>query len=268
MLSTGKVLAKILKYINALASTTGIFTTTEHTCNSQTQAKATQTSYRQSFTKAGYYPLGIVGWYMEGTGVGQLVPYMMRVETAANGSASVNYGIRNNNSNTDITVKLHIMILWKKVGGVLHSSIFKAFSHLQEIGGGVNAICKKTDSQSPTVFNCKERKYKTKLQRWGYKCVLLQARQCSELHINSRLEKSTCRLQREHRNYPGGIQACTTRTAKRGNPRKENPVSICKWKNRRIQLRLTSNGGEWTIPMLLHNTGLDTSISERGWAVC
>lgn len=158
MLSIGKVLAKILKYIDALASTTEIFTTTEHTCDSQTQAKATQTSYRQSFTKAGYYPLGIVGWYMEGTGVGQLVPYMMRVETAANGSARVNYGIRNNNSNTDITVKLHIMILWKKVGGVLLSSIFKAFSHLQEIGGGINAghqeINRKDIKEHKNAFNC------------------------------------------------------------------------------------------------------------------
>lgn len=117
MLSIGKLLAKILKYIDALASTTGIFTTTEHICNSQTQTKGTQTSYRQTFTKAGYYPLGIVGWYMEGTGVGQLVPYMMRVETPASGSAGVNYGIRNNNTSSDITVKLHIMILWKKVGG-------------------------------------------------------------------------------------------------------------------------------------------------------
>lgn len=117
MLGTKKTIGKLLNYIQSLATTDTIFQTVEHTCNAQTQTKATQTSYRQTFTKSGYFPLGITGWYMEGTGVGQLVPYMMRVETAANGSAGVNYGIRNNNANTDITVKLHIMILWKKVGG-------------------------------------------------------------------------------------------------------------------------------------------------------
>lgn len=79
-----------------------------------TQTKSTQSSYTSTAEKAGYYPVGIAGWRLSGTGIGQIVPYACYLSARSVGSATVNFGLRNNNSNTDISGTFHYTILWQK----------------------------------------------------------------------------------------------------------------------------------------------------------
>lgn len=85
-----------------------------HTGTEVTQSASTQGAHEDTFTKSGYFPIGIVGITLAGTGVGQIVPYTYRLTDASMGSATVKYGIRNNNPSTDIAVTPTFHILWHK----------------------------------------------------------------------------------------------------------------------------------------------------------
>lgn len=119
MLDVKKLMAKLLTSLRTLRSDVNTLKTRiqydvdEHSI-SFTQTKGTQSTYTNTFSKSGYYPVGIVGWSLSGTGVGQIVLYTCHISSASKGSVTIRIGVRNNNTNTDITGSVIARVLWQK----------------------------------------------------------------------------------------------------------------------------------------------------------
>ena len=68
-----------------------------------------------TFTKSGYYPIGIVGYvvgYVSGS-MADLNVYLLRLSGASEGSAEVQYACKNLAS-ASVTYKMQVNILWAK----------------------------------------------------------------------------------------------------------------------------------------------------------
>ena len=69
----------------------------------------------KAFSKSGYYPYGIVGWYLVGSGQSYLNMYRLRLSNRNSGTATVECCFRNTMENTDFSGTLHVDILWIKI---------------------------------------------------------------------------------------------------------------------------------------------------------
>jgi len=78
------------------------------------QGAASQATFTGTGSKAGYYPIGVVGYQMSGTGVGQIVPYSCYLSAKSSGACTVTAGIRNNNTSNTISGSLIVRVLWQK----------------------------------------------------------------------------------------------------------------------------------------------------------
>ena len=78
------------------------------------QNAASQSTYTGSDTKAGYYPIGVVGHQLSGTGVGQIVPYSIYLSAKSSGACTCTVGIRNNNTGSAISGSIGVRVLWQK----------------------------------------------------------------------------------------------------------------------------------------------------------
>lgn len=58
------------------------------------------------------YPIGIVGWYLDGSNVSVFHLYNFYLSDRAAGSCKVNYGIRNTHASLDVSGTLYPRILW------------------------------------------------------------------------------------------------------------------------------------------------------------
>lgn len=67
-----------------------------------------------SFSKAGWYPLAIVGINMNGTGLSGIQIYRLRITSRASGSVTIDYGVRNRFSASWTGGSLGAYVLWVK----------------------------------------------------------------------------------------------------------------------------------------------------------
>jgi hypothetical protein len=58
------------------------------------------------------YPIGIVGWYLDGSNVSVFHLYNFYLSDRAAGSCKVNYGVRNTHASLDVSGTLYPRILW------------------------------------------------------------------------------------------------------------------------------------------------------------
>ena len=78
-----------------------------------TAAANTAVSDDLSISKAGYYPLGIVGVRLNGTGVSYMNVYHYYLNSASVGSGTVRYGLRNLGT-ASVTGTVYFYVLWQK----------------------------------------------------------------------------------------------------------------------------------------------------------
>ena len=79
------------------------------TVNSSTNASGDVT-----FTKAGYYPLGIVGFRSSGSGSTSVYPARIYISSASSGSATVTYLLKSTQA-SDASINQRVTILWVKM---------------------------------------------------------------------------------------------------------------------------------------------------------
>ena len=91
------------------------FTISDHNTTSATvNATTATTAATQTFTKAGYYPLAISGWTLNGSQAVHLTLLQLYISSQANGSVGVTYRIRNNSSTNSTSTYVKVYILWIK----------------------------------------------------------------------------------------------------------------------------------------------------------
>lgn len=92
----------------------GRFARTSHTLAADLSIQAgTYASGTVTLTKAGYYPLGVVGMDLSGTGSTWVIPMRWHITAAAVGSATVEYVARNAGT-ADASVTITADVLWVK----------------------------------------------------------------------------------------------------------------------------------------------------------
>lgn len=99
---------------NAIAAAGGadgrLVTTGHNLCSSQSISASGYANSSTTISKTGYYPLGIVGWTSNST---YAVPVVLNITSQADGSATVNWYIRNV-ATSSVTVTFQCKILWYK----------------------------------------------------------------------------------------------------------------------------------------------------------
>ena len=109
MLDIKVLLTKMLTRLNVVA--------VEHTIvTNMSVSSGSSNNTTKSVTKAGYYPLGVIGWRLvngSGSGGSYGLPHALRISSASVGSATVAYGFRAVGGNVS-NCTLYVTILWQK----------------------------------------------------------------------------------------------------------------------------------------------------------
>jgi hypothetical protein len=91
------------------------FSTTKHATQTvSVNANTTVAEQTETFTKAGFYPCGIVGLCVNGANLMYQNVFEWFLSSRSNGSATVTYRFRNNAS-VAVNISIDIYILWIKV---------------------------------------------------------------------------------------------------------------------------------------------------------
>lgn len=88
---------------------------TNHTlASSLSISSGAQTNTTYTVTKNGYYPLGVVGWRLSGTGSSYGLAYAMHLESPANNSCTIRAGLRASGGAVS-GATLEATVLWRKI---------------------------------------------------------------------------------------------------------------------------------------------------------
>lgn len=174
------------------------------------------------------------------------------------------------NTGTNGGVSIHAIGLWKTsahiVGGVLLSSIFKAFGHLQRIGGGINALAKDSDCKDTRRT---QRKHTTDLLYNRHKHANgqdgIHKKSRNSLYERSkRLCEATGRTILEYRDFAS--MGKTDNRADATRPKQQEPDYVQytpRWDGTLLQLRYCDNNEHKRSIQRLLDSWITTS--ERRW---
>lgn len=91
------------------------FVVSSHTTSNTTvNGGSTMTATTQTFTKAGYYPLAIAGWVLNGSNATNLTLVHLYISSQSDGSVDITYRIHNAGSSNSTSTNVRVYILWIK----------------------------------------------------------------------------------------------------------------------------------------------------------
>lgn len=115
LLSKGDVKASFSDGTSYCVGTRASLVMSSHTTSTATlNGNSSSGAKTQTFTKAGYYPLGIVGYQCNGSYGQHVVPSNVHISSQGSGTVTVSYTLKNTSSSNSTNTGITVYILWIK----------------------------------------------------------------------------------------------------------------------------------------------------------